>query len=480
MTTQTNQITNPKGIGLTSLTAMAVTTSIGAGVFALTSDLAKAASPGPALIAWGIVGLGILMLALSLNNLVLKRPDLEGIFAYAEAGFGQYAGFISGWGYWLSSWMGNVAFATVMMSAVGYFIPIFKAGNNVPSIMVASVIAWSLTAIVNRGVESAAILNAVITVCKLIPLFTFIVFAIILFKGHLFTADFWNNMTGNFNGGATVGSQIKNCMMVMMWVFVGIEGATMMSSRAKKKSDAGKATILGLACLLTIYVLASLLPCGYMSRSELTTINQPSMVYIFKDMVGTWGGALISLGLVISTLGSWLSWTMLPAETVSLMAKRNLLPAIFGRKNKHGAPTFSLIVSGLLIQGFLCTLIFTDRAYNFAYSLCTAAIVVCYLFVAAYQIKYSFQHIHVKGNRIQLLIGILAFAFESIGIYMAGLQYLLLCSIAYIPGFFLFMHARKDAAGSKWFNKVESLLTVAVISSAILGIVLFSMGRISI
>jgi arginine:ornithine antiporter/lysine permease len=64
--------------------------------------------------------------------------------------------------------MGNVAFATVMMSAVGYFIPIFKAGNNVPSIMVASVIAWSLTAIVNRGVESAAIFYAVITVCKLI------------------------------------------------------------------------------------------------------------------------------------------------------------------------------------------------------------------------------------------------------------------------------------------------------------------------
>lgn len=98
----------------------------------------------------------------------------------------------------------------------------------------------------------------------------------------------------------------------------------------------------------------------------------------------------------------------------------------------------------------------------------------------AYQIKYSFQHIHVKGNWIQLLIGILAFAFESIGIYMAGLQYLLLCSIAYIPGFFLFMHARKDAAGSKWFNKLESLLTMAVISSAILRIVLFSMGRISI
>ncbi len=97
-----------KGIGLTALVAMVVTSSIGAGVFALTSDLAIAASPGPVLLAWVIVGFGILMLSLSLNNLILKRPDLEGIFAYAEEGFGQYAGFISGWGYWLSAWLGNV------------------------------------------------------------------------------------------------------------------------------------------------------------------------------------------------------------------------------------------------------------------------------------------------------------------------------------------------------------------------------------
>ncbi len=175
------------------------------------------------------------MLSLSLNNLVMKRPDLEGVFAYAEAGFGRYAGFISGWGYWLSSWLGNVAFATVMMSSIGYFFPIFKSGQNLASILVASIVSWILTYIVNRGVESAAILNAIVTICKLIPLFTFIVFAIILFKGNLFTAMFWNNVSGHFDGGQGIAMQIKNCMMVMMWVFVGIEGAAMMSSRAKKK-----------------------------------------------------------------------------------------------------------------------------------------------------------------------------------------------------------------------------------------------------
>ena len=159
------------GISLLPLTAMVVTSAIGSGIFALTSDLAKAAAPGPVLIAWLIVGIGIMALALSLNNLVIKRPDLSGVFDYAEAGFGQYAGFISGWGYWLSCWLGNVAFATVMMSSIGYFIPVFKPGNNWQSILLASIISWILTLVVCHGIESATILNFFITICKLIPLF---------------------------------------------------------------------------------------------------------------------------------------------------------------------------------------------------------------------------------------------------------------------------------------------------------------------
>ncbi|WP_203630832.1 arginine-ornithine antiporter [Lentilactobacillus fungorum] len=471
---------NANGIGLPALVATVVTSSIGSGIFALTSDLAHAASPGPALIAWLIVGVGILMLSLSLNNLVMKRPDLEGVFAYAEAGFGQYAGFISGWGYWLSAWLGNVAFATVMMSSIGYFFPIFKSGQNLPSILAASIASWALTYIVNQGVESAAILNAIVTICKLIPLFTFIVVAIILFKGNLFTSMFWNNLSGHFDGGQGVGTQIKNCMMVMMWVFVGIEGAAMMSSRAKKKSDAGRATILGLLCLLLIYVLASVLPYGYLTRGELATIHQPAMVYIFNDMVGNWGGIFISIGLIISILGSWLSWTMLPAETMRLMTNRKLLPPIFGRENKHRAPTFSLVLTAVLIQLFLFTLLFTEKAYNFAYSLCTAAIVICYIFVAAYQIKLSWQHIHEKGSFKQLVIGLIAFLFQVVGITLAGLQYVLLCFIAYIPGIFFYAKARKDAGATQWLSKSEWAMTSLIALGAIVSVVLLVVGKISV
>lgn len=466
-----------KGLSLGALTAAVVTSSIGSGVFTLTSSLAGGAAPGPVLLAWLVVGFGILMLALSLNNLLLKKPDAEGIHAYAQEGFGNFAGFVSGWGYWLSAWLGNVAFATVLMSSLGYFLPMFKGGQNVASVILASVVSWVLTFIVNRGVESAAAVNTIITICKLIPLFAFIVVGIFVFKGGMFTAHFWTNVTSGVAGGSDIWTQFKSCLMIMMWVFVGVEGASMLSSRAKSKNDAGRATIIGIISLLVIYVLASVLPYGYLSQNELAKINQPAMLYIFQDMVGKWGGAFISVGLIIAILGAWLSWTMLPADTTMLMAEEKLLPSYFGKKNKNGAPTFSLVLTAALIQVFLLVLLFSEEAYNFALSLCTAAIVVCYIFVGMYQVKFSAQNKDTK----QMWIGIFALAFQVIAITLAGLHFLLLCCIGYIPGLYFYYRAKKefDIDDGK-LTKAEIIYSTLIVIGAIAGVVLVAMGLITI
>ncbi|CAH0418677.1 arginine-ornithine antiporter [Periweissella ghanensis] len=470
---------NKKGISLPMLIALVISSSIGTAIFTFTSNFAKVAAPGPMLIAWGIVGIGILALALTFSNLINKRPDLDGIFAYAEAGFGPFAGFLSGWGYWLSAWVGNVAFATILVSSIGYFLPIFKSGQNIPSIILASIIAWALNWFVSRGVESATAVNTIVTICKLIPLFVFMVVAIVMFNGHLFTADFWGNIHDNFSNHL-VWPQVKQCVMVMMWSFVGIEGATMMSSRARVKSDASKATIIGVITLILLYSIVSLLPYGYYDQHQLAQLPQPSLVYLFSHMVGPIGGAFMSLGLVISILGAWLSWTMLPAETVLLMSEANLLPKYFAHKNRFGAPNTALLITQVLVQLFLCSLLFTNQAYNFAASLCTAAIVITYCFVAAYQIKHSIQNWQQKDAKWQLFVGVVAIAFQMIGIGLTGIQYILLAMIAYIPGIYFYRQARQVAHGKHKMAKHEIGITILIAGCAILAISGLVMGKISL
>ncbi|GJC76310.1 basic amino acid/polyamine antiporter [Adlercreutzia equolifaciens] len=473
-----------KGIGLIGLIGMVISSCIGSGVFAITGQLAGVASPGAVLIAWLIVGVGFLALAFSLNNLTEKRSDLHGIFSYADAGWGPLAGFISGWGYWLSAWLGNVAFATMMMSTIGYFYPAFLPGNTIPCIIIAFIVMWALTYLVIRGVESAAFLNAIVMVCKVAAIAVTLIFGIFLFNAGIFTADFWGNVydnavaAGQYGPDAAplggVGTQIFNCMIIMMWCFVGIEGASVVSSRAARKTDVGKATLIGFICLMLIYVGASVLPYGYMSSTEVAALDYPALVYVFSSMAPGWGGPFISIAIIISILGSWLSFTILPAETTSEMADYKLLPASWGKLNSHNAPSMSLLIVGACTQAFLIVLLFSADAYDFAFSMCTVAIVITWAFAAAYQAKWGVQN----KNMVQAAIGFVAVAFQVIGVLFNGWSFLLLTCVGYIPGFFIYVKARKDYGNA--ITMGEKVCMGVVSALGVLSLVLLAMGVISI
>lgn len=435
---------NKNGIGRLGLTALIVSSCIGTGIFGITNTVAAAAAPGPALLSWVFVGIGFLLLVLSLNNLSEKRPDLEaGIFSYAGAGFGPLGEFISGWAYWLSAWLGNVAFATMLMSAIGTFIPTFKGGQNMPSIILAIIFCWALTLLVNRGVESASFVNTIGTFFKVIPLFLFIIITIIFFKGHMFTTDFWGNVANNFSKGTVTGSvfdQLKGTLSTLIWVFIGVEGASVMGHRAKTRSQAQQATIIGFIMLLAIYVMISIIPYGTLTRSQLASASQPALGNDLELIVGHWGAMIINVGLIISTVISWLSWTMLPAETTMLIAKDKVMPSLWGRLNEKNAPTASLYITAILQTIFLFSLLFTSEAYNFAYSLASAAILFSYLFVGLYQMKYS--HKHQEWG--QFTIGLLSALFMLACMFLSGWQQMLLVSISFIPGFIIYYQAVRE------------------------------------
>ncbi|HBF75403.1 MAG TPA: arginine-ornithine antiporter, partial [Lactobacillus sp.] len=186
-----------------------------------------------------------------------------------------------------------------------------------------------------------------------------------------------------------------------------------------------------------------------------------------------------SIGLLISILGAWLSWTMLPAETLGMMAEQGLLPKRFAKKNKHGVPTLALMTTACMVQGFMIILIFAEKAYEFAYSLCTASIVVCYIIVAAYQIKYSWQNRSTKGNWLQMWIGIAALTFQLVGITLSGLQYLFICLVVYVPGIILYALTLKTNTGH-YLNRLEWSASILIFSGAVITVAMMLMGRLSL
>ncbi|MDQ0150369.1 arginine:ornithine antiporter/lysine permease [Eubacterium multiforme] len=470
-----------RNLGFASLAALIVGSMIGGGAFNLPSDMARGAGTGAIILGWVITGIGMIVLAFVYQMLANRKPELSGgVYSYAKAGFGDYIGFNSAWGYWLSAWIGNVSYAVLLFGAVGYFFPIFGEGNNLASVIGASILVWAFALLIFKGVSGAAFVNLVTTIAKLVPIFVFIVAVIFAFHFDNFTFEFW----GSPDLGSVI-DQAKNTMLVTLWCFIGIEGAVVVSGRAKKQSDVGKATVIGLIGTLCIYMLISLMSLGVMKRIDLANLQNPSMAYVLEFAVGKWGAALINLGLIISLFGSLLGWTLLSGEIPFVAAKDGVLPKVFAKSNENSAPIASLIITNLLVEVFLILTLVSEGTYQALYSVSSTAIMVPYLLSAMYAMKLSYSgetyDVNPTGRTKDKICSTIATIYAIWLVYAAGLRYLLLCAILYAIGIIFYYKAKKEKnPNEKVFTSKDIWLAIFILVAAVIAIYMLVNGLIEV
>ncbi|MDE9535792.1 amino acid permease [Xenorhabdus bovienii] len=449
-----------KKLGLTSLTALVLSSMVGAGVFSLPQNMAQVGSPAALMIGWGITGVGILFLATSLLLLSRLRPDLDsGIFTYAREGFGELVGFCSAWGYWFCAIIANVSYLVIVFAALSFFTDtehsvIFGDGNTWQSLIGESILLWFVHWLVLRGVQTAASINQLATVAKLLPLGMFIILAVISFKMDVFTFDF----TG-IEMGIPVWQQVKDTMLITLWVFIGVEGAVVVSARAKKRKDIGIATVLAVVSALSVYILVTLLSLGLVARPELAAMRNPSMANLMVGLIGSAGEIVIIAGLIISVCGAYLSWTIMAAEVPFIASLHGSFPKVFNKQNAKKAPESSLWITNGAVQISLILIWLSGSNYNMLLSIASEMILVPYFLVGAFLVKVAFQ----RSNRILLLIAVGACTYGVWLLYASGLMHLLLSVVLYAPGLLVFLYARRQNQGQKPLNILEKSAIVLLI-----------------
>ena len=409
----------------------------------------------------------MLTLAFVFQTLANRKPDLDGgVYAYAKAGFGDYMGFSSAWGYWISAWLGNVGYFVLLFSTLGYFFPLFGEGNTPAAVIGASVLLWAVHFLVLRGIKEAAFINLVTTVAKIVPLVLFVLIALFAFKLDIFTADIWGLKNPDLG---SVMDQVRKMMLVTVWVFIGIEGASIFSARAEKRSDVGKATVIGFITVLLFLVLVNVLSLGIMSQPELANLQNPSLAAVLEHIVGPWGALLISVGLAISLLGALLSWALLCAEILFATAKDNTMPAFLKKENANHVPVNALWLTNVMIQIFLLITLFSAGTYTSLIYLASSMILVPYLWSAAYAVLLSGRgetYEHASAERTKdLLIGGIALCYAVWLLYAGGVKYLLLSALLYAPGVILFAKAKHEQ-GEPLFTTLEKGIFTCVIAGA--------------
>lgn len=475
---------------------------IGSGIFALPQNVANVASPGAAMIGWAITGVGMLCIAFVFQSLAQRKPHLDsGVYSYVRAGLGDFVGFTSGWGYWLASIIAQVGYATLFFSSLSYFVPVFDGRNLLLNAVCVSVMNWVIFAVLARGIRQAAVMNLITTVAKLLPIAAFLILVTFLgFHTEIFTADFWGDaLTFGDDGdeGASLSTQVKGMMLFTVWAFIGVEGASAYSRRAKTRRDVSLATLLGFLAVFVLLLLVSFLSYGVASREELAGMGDNSLAEVLEIVVGPWGGGLISAGLCISVLGAYVSWQMLCAEPITMMAQDNLLPKKLGHVNPSGAPVAAQLLSAIVIQLFIVVFFAAESAYTTMVQLATSLYLIPYLFGALYLVFLStrgrgLQHpeagrsinldgptVDTRTNRMHLVISVAAFIYSVWLFYAADPKYVLLGMVLVIPGMITYVITQRKA-GRRVFNYFEWFVATVVTVAAVVALVLLAQGTIDL
>lgn len=464
--------TQSEKLSLYALTAMVVGSMVGAGIFNLPGRFGAATGPFGAIIAWAIAGTGMYMLARVFQALAEKRPEIDsGVFAYAKAGFGDYMGFLSAFGYWLGSCLGNVFYWVLIGSTLGRFFPeLFGDGSTIVAIVVSLAGIWAFHFLILRGVEQAAFINTVVTIAKIVPLLVALLIMIFVFNYQQFAE--------NFFGGAdmpekSLVDQVRDTMLITVFVFLGIEGASVYSRFARERSDVGRSTILGFLAVTGLMVAITLLPYAAMPQSTIAGLQQPSLAGTLAEIVGPWGAVFISIGVLVSVLGAYLAWSLICAEVLFAAAKSKDMPQIFAAQNDNKVPANALWATNIVVSLFIISTYWSQDAFNFMLDMTSVTALLPYLLVAGYGVLVArrgegYEDTPNQRGRDQIFAWI-AVLYTLVMFVAAGLKYVLLLAVLLAPGTILYIWARREQK-ARLFTPVEFIILAATLVAGLIGV----------
>lgn len=465
-------------LGLWLLIFVALGSMIGSGIFNSPRDLISVANPQGTLITWVIGGFGALMLALVFVYLAGRKPELKsGVYAYARDGFGDYMGFNSAWGYWSVGWLGNVSYLALFFKTMNDLLE-ERALSPLTAFLTGSALLWFFYTILMAGIREGAILNFIVTTAKLIPILLIIFLGISLVHSDLFLTPDWQDRLASTGEPTSPLLQIKEAMAIILWCFVGVEAASVLSGRAESQQTVRRTIILSLLIVVAVYMLITFIAMSSVAAPELADSQTPLALILERTVVGTAGGMIVRLGIMVSVLGASLSWILLSVETLYAAAKDDMLPRIFKKVNRKGTPVNALLLTQCFTQFFLLSILSPrlNETYLAAITIATTLVLIPYLLTSLYAVKIALG-LRKKEPILHLVIALLATLYSLYVIYAVGIQYLFLSVIFYSIGSLLFIRAKREQ--KKQPKRWEWAVIILLLAGTVVVTALFTAHRIT-
>ncbi len=434
-------------LGLTSATGLVIGSIVGTGIFTMPAVLAGAGSMG--IVVLGVVAVGAMLLAVLFGQLTKRVPNSDGgLYAYSRHEFGDFAGYLVGWCYWIQSWAGNAA---IVSSWVFYVDALFNFTHptGLQNWGIAMVGLWVPAMINLAGIRHMAWFQNVTVVLKFVPL---------LFVGVVGWFYVQSAHFGPFNAsGGSLYSGIGIAAGVALFSFIGVEAAAITAKRVRNpRVNVGRASLIGTALSAILYLLVSASVMGLVSHQTLVNTGSP-FVNAFQSMFPgqAWAGRFIAAIAVISGIGALNGWTLIVTETSRAVAQDDLFPRPFAWTDRKGTAWFGILVGTALPSLLMLWRYMTSSGltvFTYLIDLTVVTVAIPYFMSAIAQLTFLVSRRRkVQGWALARDLGVagLSVLFSMWVTFASGYQVVYQALLVILVGlvFYAFLNARRQRLG---------------------------------
>jgi len=410
-----NSVEEKGKIGFWLSTSLVVGNMTGSGIFLLPAALALYG--GISIFGWMFTMAGTILLALVFSRLSRLITKAGGPYTYSREGFGDFAGFLVAWGYWLSIWTGNAAISVAGVGYLSVFIPSLKENQSLSAFVAVGAI-WLFTFINTLSIKKVGQVQLVTTILKILPLLLLGTFGFLHFNSAHFE-PFNLSEASNFDA-------VTATAALALWAFLGLESATIPSDKVRNPGKTiSMATIAGIIIAALLYISSTIGVMGIIAPADLQQSAAP-FADAAQKIWGSWAGGLVAAGAAIACFGALNGWILLQGQLPMAAARDKLFPPGFKKVSKKGVPVFGLIIASVLAS-FLVGVNYTKglvKMFSFIIMLSTLSCLLPYLFSSLSELAlYLRKKKSYNKNRLitSFLISIPAFLYSLWAI--TGLEY---------------------------------------------------------
>jgi basic amino acid/polyamine antiporter, APA family len=328
-----------KELSLFDLTMIAIGATIGSGIFLTPSLIARELqAPVWILLAWILGGTMALSGALTYSELSAMMPEAGGIYVFLTKAYGELAGFLFGWAYFLVANTGSIAALGIAFATyLSYIVPM--SGPEITSVAIAGIVI--LTAINVLGVKAGGVFSDIFTVLKLAGIAGLIIVGFAW--GSSSTTDF-TVTRGAFPEG--FGHAFGLAMVGVLWSIGGWQHATFTSAEAKNPwRDLPLAMTLAAVVITVTYLLTVVALLFLLSPAQMGASARPAADAV-GSVLGSTGGIAIALAVFISTFGTTGIYTLTAPRVYYAMATHGM----FFKKVAELHPRYQTPALAIIIQ----------------------------------------------------------------------------------------------------------------------------------